>query len=926
MNNFKVETYKNPVEFYSQVGFNEHTLHIVATSSLSMFLKSMNNFKNNKNYIWTFSNLEKAIFTNWNNAIINLKMKIIIRGILEEICIDSKILTNLLKDIDGVLSDFKVYMESKILNLSEVDGLSYEFNIVRKAYNIFISNDFILKIYKEDFEFDTDSFINRLNSYYNSITGQFKAEKTLGDIKNIDKVYFYNLTYINPKRFKFFKDIETLGIEVIFRIPDEGFIKPWRETYSFVKKWVNISGNEENCLTNKYTDYLLGLEKENYNDPVSEKIKFRRYLDPGDFKVKLDEKPIWQSNDELINWAEKNNKDKLLRYAKINNILYKTIREYITFSKEDYNDIFNGTIINYKDKLNNYLYYSEGKFFIGLYNCKWDNSKERLLMDYNSFCNCILSGWIELKSKNGVISGKNALDLLNDLIPYMRGVDSFEEIINRLYRLTYLQDFCSTFDNYSKEKSEGDFVREFLHNPLKSISYSENNRYSITVKQLIELSKRLKRYIEELIPKDNLINIKDHKYKLLNLWKNVSESNKNILKNINFEICIRKESDFDEVCTINEVRDYMNIILNENNMDEDSELTQFNFIKVFEQIEGIMVNGTKEVYITDLSEKSINKYIKTRKQSLNYSNNSLFLEDLNSYSSLYEEEELYIIKRQLEITNNEMLSFIKYYIGALLSYSKALLIEFSWIENINSTDQESSIYKILKFIYKKEELQKKHFIGNEEIVTAYKNNLGYFSNLRNNNNTLKDIYENMGKDLKINIHNDIAPPAWLDLDLCPKKFFYSGILNLFPIYQSDFHQRIMFSIIGKLLKSQNETVKDVEKFFYYLFPQWNKTTKDNMIETAFKREVRKEYKFKNIYFPYHIKDIFILRSKIHENGRRIRRNAYRERNIRSEKYFKEFIKDEIYYDDVKYIKGTHCDMCAFNLICLKGEFSVERVN
>jgi hypothetical protein len=498
---------------------------------------------------------------------------------------------------------------------------------------------------------------------------------------------------------------------------------------------------------------------------------------------------------------------------------------------------------------------------------------------------------------------------------------------------------------------------EYLHNPLKVISYVDNSRYDVTIKQLLELTKKLKRYLEELIPKGNKINIKEHKEKLIEAFNSISyvdliknefnelyrkfkasqdvdlkmklaKVRKNNIQYLSFEKNLKKAEEIEEACTISEVKEYMNIVLKIANGDdsEDSEVNDFNYIKLFDQIEGIMVNGTREIYITDLSEKSMNKYIRNRKFSINYSDEETFKNDLKTLKDVYSEEEIKDIAEQIQISKEQTPRFIKYYIGALISSSKARSIEFSWIKGINDNDQESATYKILSALYNKKENKRLYLKNEDRLLNKYKENADKLSGVQSN---LKSLYENnklMEKEMNINFHKDIAPTAWLDLDLCPQKFLYSGIISFYPVYETDFHQRIAFSVIGKLLKSQFEESKDVENYFYCLFPQWNRTMKDNFIETAFKRDIRREYKFKNIFFPYHIKDLQTLRSKIYDNARRKRRNAYRGIAINSEKYIKEFIKEDAKYDVVRSIKGSHCDMCSYNMICCKGEFAIERSN
>jgi len=960
MNNFRVETYNNPNNFYKEINHTADSLHIVATSALSMHLKSVKGLNEHKNHVWTYANLQKAIYREWHAVINQVKIKIEIRSILEQICGEEKSYRYLLNDLDAILSDYKFYIESGISILDDREYLSSQIKIVRKAFNIFTNSSLVKETYYNYERFNKADVTTRLNKYYKEVlfSKASREEKVEPEtIANINKIYVYNLTHIDATRFNFFRKLSKLGIEIIFRIPYEGFHKPWEKTYKFIDKnnWSEaFPGPQNYTLQNKYTAYLNG--DFDIQDNKNKNISFKGYVDPYEFKLKLQQYPIFQNNLELIKWREINNYVHDIEILK-NGIEYKREREYLTFSKETYNDIFNGTILNYVDKRNNFFNFNEGRFLRGIYNCSCDENGSTILLDYNSYCDCISSGWIELKNKSSVISGKDASDLLIDLKPYMNGIESIDDIMNRLNRLTYLQEFSINFDNLSKEKTEGDRVKEYLHNPLKVISYVDNGRYEVTVKQLIELTKRLKKYLEELLPMGNRIDIKVHKEQLIQYWRSISyvckvreedtqmynqfkANNDSKLKNkiinfqkinlhyLSFERNLKRSIDIETLCTISEVKQYMRVVLKMSKGDDedDSEISDYNYIKLFDQIEGIMVNGTKEIYVTDLSEKSINKYVKSRKGTTNYSDEVTLKKDIESLNNIYSIEEINAVIQQITISDEEIIGFVKYYIGALISFSKAKKIEFSWIKEINNNDQESTIYKILSTLYGNKDERIMYFNNKDRLLIKYNENKNKLSSFKNNLKSLYEINQILNKDTNMEFHKDIAPTAWLDLDLCPSKFFYSGILSFYPVYESDFHQRIVFSIVGKLLKSQFENSKDVERYFYYLFPQWNRTMKDNFVDTSYRRDIRREYKFKNIYFPYHIKDIQTLRSKIYDNARRKRRNAYREMAINSVKYMKEFIKEDAKYDTVRVSKGAHCDMCPHNMICCKGEFAIERSN
>jgi hypothetical protein len=141
----------------------------------------------------------------------------------------------------------------------------------------------------------------------------------------------------------------------------------------------------------------------------------------------------------------------------------------------------------------------------------------------------------------------------------------------------------------------------------------------------------------------------------------------------------------------------------------------------------------------------------------------------------------------------------------------------------------------------------------------------------------------------------------------------------------DFHQRLAFASLSNLFKGQYGGIEQIKKYFFPLFPQWHDTLKENLLITAYPRDIRKVYKFQNISFPFYLSDIQILRSKIQENGKRKIRNAYKEMIIRSREWMNDFL-NIVDQNDVEASPGIHCDMCPHILICMKGEFAVDRIN
>ncbi|MGD9678319.1 MAG: hypothetical protein AB7V16_08250 [Vulcanibacillus sp.] len=946
MDRFKLELYNNPVDFFNQFKYEEGNIYIVTTSSLSMHLKDLS--KSHKNKIWTFDNLFNALFEDYANPLNKVKLKALVREKVEVSCNENNIKERILKDLDNIYTTFNYYLTSGIFYIDETLGRDSISNYVRKAYNLWIESDLVQKLYLSKINFSKNNIKRLLNQYYIKKWSNKNSDTSLEGIRSINKLIFINFTYLDAPRFYLLKKFANADIDIVFQVPNDGYNKPWKRNYSFIKT-ENITRlhTDSDCQTNSYIEYLKGnIYHDNKNN-----IFFKEYQDIVEFKDLLTKKPIFQSNKHLIKWLKNNGEDTSTLDPNCKNFKYE--REYLTFSKEKYNTIFNGTILNYFDKYDSYLNFLEGKFLNGIYQMKWNNDGTDILLKYSCYCECITSGWIETR-RGGLFNGKGCFDILIDLEPYMDNVKSVKDIFERLEKLLYFQQFSSTFDELAKDKTNGNIVKEYLQNPLKVFPYVEGARHSATIRQLIELTKKLQSAFADLVPKSNLVNLKDHTSALLSLWHSINEKSilideykllkKNMKKTDSMEDKkrfsefanlhrkdikfiqrleqINKNEEGNITLSLSEMKEYMIICSKYNKSNVEDEYDNgFNLIKVFNQIDGIMINGTKELYITDLSEKSLSKYVSSLSFKI-YDDISLLEKDFNYVNNLYTETEIQLILNQINITKQLEIGFVKYYIGSAINSAKGK-IEFSYIKNINENDQESSVYKILKTLYG-QDVKEESYKDLEELIyenylnsALYKNNINPSFGLYNYNK-LNEIETN------IQMQQEISPIGWLDLDFCPRKFYYNNILGFYPVYLDDFQQRMAFSIVGKLLKSQLLSSDNVEDYFYYLFSQWNTTTKDNMIATNFKQDIRNDYKFQNVRFPYDMKGLQLLRSPRSINTRTKRYNAYKEREDHSEKYFKEFIKEELYYMDVNYIKGRHCIMCPYKMICVEGEFPVDR--
>ncbi|WP_396276597.1 hypothetical protein [Haloimpatiens lingqiaonensis] len=111
---------------------------------------------------------------------------------------------------------------------------------------------------------------------------------------------------------------------------------------------------------------------------------------------------------------------------------------------------------------------------------------------------------------------------------------------------------------------------------------------------------------------------------------------------------------------------------------------------------------------------------------------------------------------------------------------------------------------------------------------------------------------------------------------------------------------------------------------FSMFPQWNETTKENLLITDnYYGDIRDYRIFENIYYPKFIKRLQILYSKYIVTEKYRIRNRYNENTLNSNKEFEKFLEGYINNDNISY-SGKHCTMCPYLNMCLEGEYVIDR--
>lgn len=866
---FKVETYENPVRYFNELNINNDEIHILGQSSISTYLKWINQDKMIN--IWAYDDLMDAIYPNWNSLVNRLWMEMDLLKILMEY--DNKaIIQSMKKDIESLVYAYRYLIEIGINGINEERAEDLAEYIFIDVFNKFSKSPTVLEASRELRSVNSKEKVKyRLNRYG---IEKYKFRKNL--LTNITRIYVHNMERLDIRRMIFFERINWIGLPVIFRIPyyegysslNRGWIETYKEVYD-LNQWTKLDNTTQISEGKAYIDYLEGKD---IRAEDKTNLTFLKFNEPIEFKRYLKENPLQYREIEYFAFSH----DELNRY----------VRDEI----KAVNKINSGRNIGFQHVFD----FGIGRFLFFLYEIEVKNGE--IYVDYNSFVECITSGWIK--------NGEKALAFLKDLEPYMSGVETLSDIIDRLERLEYLNKVSKIFDDKGKEKAGGNRIKKYLLNPFRVFPYVNLDRYSVTIEELFQITKEFQQMVLDIFEGDSeLFDLTEHLRKLDKYWNLIDYDikrglNKEIYNKINNTL--KQEVKNREVSRYG-MRDFLILKLGIRDFEEN-----INIINSFQQIEGYILNHTKKLVIADLSSKSINKYLQANRTLPNY----LSYEDIEKYLENKKGLYNYVLKKSIKVSkkyDEYSQFFINYAIFQLLSFCDAE-IELCWIEELNDFDDEFNTLKVIRNIYELQE--EKIYFGDLESTTEE-----ILSSILKLDKPKKEKFN------KERIYREVSPVGWRDLDFCPKKFLYSNVLRPNPIYCSDFHQRLAFSSIATLFSDQAMGRESVEKYLFPLFPQWPNTTKKNMLDTSFKRDLRISMEHQNILFPKNLADVQILRSKYLVTKRYKVRNDYRKSSINPEKLFEDFLEE---IEKEKAEKGLHCGMCPHILICLKGEFFIDR--
>lgn len=866
---YNVETHNNSKEYFNRLLITKDSFHVTSNTALSNMIKERARcLEEDRWRVLDIENLINTLYKDWNTTLNGIKIKAEVRKILLD-------LKNEITD-EKDIKELKYFEDNFNILISDIDLLA-QTNIVnfncstdsrtKRIFGLIYSRLISTTTFKELSQEILDPL--KAREFY-------KRLKKYKENEGVEKIYFYNINYLDLKRYLIIELLSIAGFQIIFRIPYFKALnvvnKCWDMVYGDKSVFNTFQANEDEAnINSKYVSFLQG--KSDVKN-IDEKVVTKTYKEVGDFRRDLGGKKI------------------------------------ITFYKDSLAACMN------KEKLaeEHCFQTTIGRFLFNLYNA--EGTEDDVKMNFQLFRELVTSGWIEYKGWNGI----RLSEYLTKNEDYFNGAKTINQIIERINKLRDLEEVNEIFEGQVKQRIKGDEQKKFLSNPFRAFGYNNTERFNITSNYMLEVTLRLKRFIIKALSSENgLIDINEH-FELLkiafrnNYMVKCSKDGSDIEKLTTKKIwgVLNNANTFGDKIHKSELKDLFSITLKIGNDENEKREEESNFS--IDQLEGMILrdrmtkDGAREViYIADMSFKSYEKYLSNKyiggKILSDNDFEDILLSSLKGKHKEYVKKGLELQKQSIKASD----SYVKFVFANLfINFSGEK--EFSWIEGLKEDDSKSIILKQIEAIYDLKSEVKDQGLDFQDMIDERDIRMDCPS---------CDIKE-LSKDyIK---HSDVA---YRDLDFCSMKFLYSSVLNSYPMYYSNFHQKLAFSGIVSILKnSMEDSYKNIALHIFPLFPQWEGVVKSNILTCEYARKNIRDYKFfEGINYPKNIASMYLLKSKyvVGENWKI--KSRYNRETFKAESYYKEFLQE--YLSGEGCYKGMHCSMCPHIYLCRKGEFLID---
>lgn len=665
----------------------------------------------------------------------------------------------------------------------------------------------------------------------------------------LDTIIFYEIDYMNFGRMSFIHWLKEKGFNVEFRVPYESNLpevhKYWDSVYRVVTK-ANLPAISHTANT-RTSGKRFGNFYENQpleeNDDVQ--LSIMEFETPYDFSrfVEDSSDTLLAVDPEVIHPALEHQKSSV-----------------------------------YENRIGKFIYYIQ---FVRL-------EDDELYVDYDTLVELVTSAFINTKTA----AGTEALAILTDLEEYLSGTETIGEIKERLQSLGELELVSRTFDRENAEDLGRNRMKRYMLNPFKSFSYLNQDRYDVTIHQLIDLVDVLEKTLKFLLLGENsTMEVNEYFGRWQVFIEELEESEQKAFWWDIFNMTYPEDWKF----SIHELLQLIYL--------EAASRVKEKKIRSLASIQEVILHPNHEaLHITNLTQMNFpERHHVELSQFFTHTDikNCVQAHTVDHRKFLY-----YLLVDYTVSDSFEELGVYRLY--QVLSQYKGK-ITLSWIKNLEKNSFRNIYLDILADLYTDGKVDAYEATSSEWMPEE----------------TPREYPEPITPE---NIQGKIPDLYWLDHDFCSKKFFLTTFIDQQPIYESEFHHRFLFSKIGKLFSYSREERGNFRKYMYPLFPHWTYTMKENLIDMEYKTELRKYKSFENISYPREMKSLQILRSVHRENRRTKARNQYRkDKAFNDKKLIKQF-SENVNTFHVTAEPGNHCKMCPHLNSCTEGMYAIDNLN
>lgn len=782
---------------------------------------------------------------------------------------------NILSYSDDKDKEFLKLCYKKILIADIVEELESLGLIAKGKYKDVIDEEELLsKLANYKFVYNKKNSLVRRDGRSNDEISINRIKTSANLIKDLDKldlryIVIHGVHQFTPLILRFIKQLEKIGVEVIFLINYNPEFEEVYSTWKKVYRWTDCDF-EINRITSKayagdeakdYAKILIG-DMESLSNKVYECEVYDNLTEYGNYVAKVYED------------ASKKSRKKETVPVNSSKVLYNMDEQFYSVNGEEINNLLS---VYFPEQFGerHFLSYPIGQFILGLYDM-WDFKEGKLKISDNALKECLA---VNLWGNEKIVP----ISLYENLRGYFIGVEDYD-----IY-LKLIGDLKLYSTNLRKDKYRGQF------NDYKLLSFFKVEPEDVEYYEYI--INDIKNVAEKLFKGKERVDLKTHYKELMEILKerisiskNISETELNFVNEIFDNLSMGEES---INSSVNEIKDTLHFYLAQKKEKNNSNW----IVRDFEQIDGGVFLADEKAKETPIPEKksiyhyaevSDNNMISSKKKELPWPlKDEYFLCDNKVISIVLE-------------CKNEYSNFLKY----TLFYGMYYLdreYKISYIKNI-SNEEEETLFFPLRLLG----VEEKQYIDNYGIDIEEKK-----KDSREVTQVIND------KEIKI---RDARM-----FEFCKRRFYYEGLIDNYGVYKTDYlckqYLKTLLSIRvrrdvlqGKELDYVLETRIDKGK---NLIKSWNREFAD--IKSYILTDVKRNKNEKNIDYNYfEIKKEFLSkRFTSKENGRKEYVSDFKNKQqleitknkiidyIRSD-------KEEYYSNDVLKEK---CDYCKYKEIC-----------